>query len=70
MRFRQELALAEQEVLSHPFRWATYLHGTRRYLFHRYPYALVYTLRGDTLFVVAVAHLHRKPGYWRDRLSA
>lgn len=35
--------------------------GLRRCLLARFPYGLVYSLEGDTIVVVAVAHLHREP---------
>jgi len=40
----------------------------RKLNFHRFPYAIVYSLRGDTLFIKAVMHLHRRPFYWKDRV--
>ena len=40
--------------------------GTRRrLLFHRFPYAVLYRILGNEVQVVAVMHLHRRPGYWR-----
>ena len=42
--------------------------GLRRCLLTRYPYGLVYGLDGDTIVVIAVAHLHRQPRYWSDRM--
>lgn len=68
-RFGEELIAAERQVLSHPTRWASYLHGTRRFSLKRYPYALVYLQHGEGVYIVAVAHLHRRPGYWRKRLD-
>ena len=40
---------------------------TRRLLVSRFPYQVVYRLRPDEIVVVAVAHLKRRPGYWKDR---
>ncbi len=34
----------------------------------RFPDRIVYAVFGDEILFVAVAHHHRKPGYWRDRL--
>jgi plasmid stabilization system protein ParE len=34
-----------------------------------FPYAVVYRVEGRELRIIAVMHLHRRPGYWRDRLS-
>lgn len=66
--FRDGLADALSEVEQHPHRWARYLHGTRIYLIDRFPYAVVY-LQQSPLVVVAVALLHRDPGYWKIRLT-
>jgi hypothetical protein len=32
-------------------------------------YAIVYLVEGDVLYVVALAHERRRPGYWQARLS-
>ena len=40
----------------------------RRYVFPRYPFSLVYILRGGDIEIVAVAHGRRRPGYWQARL--
>jgi hypothetical protein len=33
----------------------------------RFPYGVIYRLSGDTVEIVAVMHLSRKPGYWKHR---
>ena len=41
-----------------------------RYLaLRRFPYRLIYTVRGDFILLVAVAHASRRPGYGRRRLN-
>ena len=42
-------------------------HRTRRVLVHRFPYQIVYRLMKDETVIVAIAHLKRRPGYWRKR---
>jgi len=42
--------------------------GIRRSLLARFPYSLIYGIDGDLIVVIAVAHLHREPRYWADRL--
>lgn len=34
----------------------------------RFPYSVLYTVRDGNVLIVAVMHMHRKPGYWKDRL--
>jgi plasmid stabilization system protein ParE len=33
----------------------------------RYPYSIVYVVRGPNVVIIAVAHHRRRPGYWMDR---
>ena len=40
---------------------------TRRILVPRFPYQLVYRVTATELVVVAIAHLRRRPGYWKNR---
>ncbi|MBI5506367.1 MAG: type II toxin-antitoxin system RelE/ParE family toxin [Deltaproteobacteria bacterium] len=40
----------------------------RRIIVPRFPYGLVYRAEAERMFIVAVMHLHRRPGYWRSRL--
>jgi plasmid stabilization system protein ParE len=41
----------------------------RKFRFERFPYTLLVAHLPDELVVVAVAHQHRRPGYWRKRLA-
>lgn len=66
--FRRELGRAVEVVSAAPMRWPRYAGRTRRYVFPRFPYSLVYRLSGDDVEVIAVAHGKRRPGYWRSRL--
>ena len=66
--FIDELDRAEELVRGHPQIAGGYYHGTRCWKLRRYPFGLVYIERDDTVFCVAVAHLKRKPGYWKDRI--
>ncbi|MCI0365313.1 MAG: addiction module protein, partial [Phycisphaerales bacterium] len=36
----------------------------RRRQLRRFPYGIVYSVRSDHILVVALMHLHRRPGYW------
>lgn len=56
-------------IADHPAIGAPYEAGTRRVLLDRFPYAAVYRERPHgSLALIAVMHLHREPGYWRDRV--
>ncbi len=42
----------------------------RRCLVNRFPYGLFYGISKDTIIVIAVAHLKRKPAYWAHRQNS
>jgi plasmid stabilization system protein ParE len=42
--------------------------GVRRRLVARFPYAIVYMELEQEILILAVAHLRRRPAYWRGRL--
>jgi plasmid stabilization system protein ParE len=67
-RFLAELDRAMQEIAANPDLWSPYLHGTRAFRLHRFPYLVIYRRTNETLQVVAVMHGRRRPGYWRRRL--
>ena len=68
-KFEIELQHAETLVVRSPETWAPYFHGTRGFRFHTFPFVLVYIVLNETIFVVAVAHTRRRPGFWRTRLE-
>jgi plasmid stabilization system protein ParE len=39
----------------------------RRMLVQRFPYQVVYRISPTEVVIVAVAHLKRRPGYWKGR---
>lgn len=39
----------------------------RRVFVKRFPYTVVFMEHGGACWVLAFAHQHRRPGYWRDR---
>ena len=42
----------------------------RRALLDRFPYAIAFEQRGDSLMILAFAHLRRRPLYWLARASS
>ncbi len=40
---------------------------SRRFPIRPFQYDLIYLVEADHLYVIALAHHRRRPGYWRDR---
>ncbi len=66
-RFLEEIRQVASHVAENPLLWRESESGYRRVNCPVFPYYLAYILRRDTVFIVAVAHGHREPGYWRSR---
>ena len=62
---RAGLALIEE----YPDGWQLLGRRVRRYRLRRFPFGLVYAPLHPEIVVVAVMHLHRRPGYWKERLA-
>ena len=67
-KFASELAQAIDIIAEAPQRWPAGPHGTRKFLLHRFPFAVVYRELPSTIQILAVAHGHRRPGYWKTRI--
>jgi hypothetical protein len=39
-------------------------------LLRRFPFGIVYGVMGNQIVVVAIMYTRRKPGYWKNRMSA
>ncbi len=65
--FLAELDGGVEAISLAPERWPLFVHGTRRYLFHRFPLQLFYRVVNEYVRVVALAHGRRRPGYWKLR---
>jgi toxin ParE2 len=67
--FLIEVLSAADRIARFPEAWHPLVAGVRRCRLSRFPYGLIYTIDDGDILVLAVAHLHRRPDYWRDRLQ-
>ena len=63
-----ELETSYQTIVELPNTWPKFEKGFRRFLLSKFPFSIIYRFNGNTVFVVAVMHNSRKPGYWVERL--
>ncbi|HTS37926.1 MAG TPA: type II toxin-antitoxin system RelE/ParE family toxin [Candidatus Solibacter sp.] len=66
--FVSEVDRAISLITASPRRWPTEERGARKFVLQRFPYALIYRERESDIQILAIAHGHRRPGYWRKRL--
>ena len=66
-RFVAELNQAIDRILEAPHRWPRSLRGTRKLKLPCFPFLVIYRETEESILILAVAHGHRRPGYWKDR---
>ena len=68
LQFAEEIYATIQRATQFPKSGARLSPNTRRGLTRRFPYGIIYQIANGEMFIVAVSHLRRKPGYWRTRI--
>ena len=66
--FLDDVDVARGLLVKHPHSGQALGPRVRRLLLRRHPYQLIYLVENDLIRIFAVAHLRRRPRYWRDRL--
>ena len=67
--FMVELESAFQMIKEMPNTWPVISMNFRRYLLKRFPYGVIYQIKQDDIYIAAVMHLSRAPGYWLKRME-
>lgn len=68
LRFTKAFEEAIQRIAYMPSSWRPIGQSCRRYALQTFPYIVIYALLEDEVVIVAFAHTHRRPNYWRERL--
>ena len=68
-RFYREMERLFLEICADPERFRKFDPPARRHFSRDFPYAVIFLTKPDSIWIVAVMHLKRCPGYWRERLG-
>ena len=68
VEFVAELRAAYHRILDHPFGYQDLRSGIRRALTSRFPYAIYFSIEGETIVIVAVLSTAREPAEWQRRI--
>jgi plasmid stabilization system protein ParE len=69
LRFADEVERVVRLLLEHPEPGSRLNDELRHFVLRRFPFSVVYAVVADIVYVVAVAHGSREPGYWRPRVQ-
>jgi plasmid stabilization system protein ParE len=68
-RFRNEVVGAVNRITARPELPRLRAKGYRRYNLCVFPHYIAFVRRGDTIWIVAIAHAYRRPEFWITRVS-
>lgn len=67
VRFRKVVENACALIVRQPLLWRERSGDFRRVNLLGFPYYIAYLVRGNRIFVIAIAHASRHPDYWKHR---
>ena len=67
LRFSEEVFIIVKRLCEYPKAWALIDSTTRRCLTNKFPFGILYRIVNNSIWIIAVMHLHRKPDYWENR---
>lgn len=67
--FRREVSNALPRLRNWPLACPIESGEIRRLTLSRFPYKLLYSVELGYVYVIAVAHQHREPNYWIERIN-
>lgn len=67
--FFKEVENSLKSILSFPLAWKLVGNNTRRCVINRFSYFLLYYISEEKIYITCVAHQHRDPEYYKNRLE-
>ncbi|MFH1562308.1 MAG: type II toxin-antitoxin system RelE/ParE family toxin [Nitrospirota bacterium] len=62
-RFKKEIKTSIKRIVEYPNAWSVERGEIRKYLVHKFSYKILYSIEEDHIYIIAVAHQHRRPNY-------
>lgn len=67
-RFKEEVQRSINIIKKIPKIGTPENENIRRYILHKFPYKILYSIEKDHIYIIALAHMHREPRYWINRI--
>ncbi len=68
-RFGDEVGRVIQLLLENPDLGSRVDNDLRHFVLRRFPFSVVYAATSNLVYIVAIAHGSREPGYWQLRVQ-
>ena len=67
--FSGEVYAALKKIARYPLRFPLILPRARRLVLQRFRYVIIYEIKSGYVYIIAIMHTSRSPGYWRSRVT-
>ena len=67
-RLQKEVKQGIRRICEYPLAWTKEKGDIRRYILHKFPYKILYSIEEGYVYIIAIAHGHRRPNYWIERI--
>ncbi|PRM99505.1 type II toxin-antitoxin system RelE/ParE family toxin [Aliarcobacter cryaerophilus] len=68
-KFTSEVYNALKRIQKFPSMFIKVKKDIRKCIINKFPFNILYSIEGDIILVIAIAHHHRNPDYWIDRIN-
>jgi len=68
LEFAEEVYSTIERILEYPSASPKISQNARRCLVSRFPYGVIYQKQSGRIRIVAIANLHKRPAYWKNRI--
>ena len=67
--FKSVILSSLNHIIDFPEMYAKVKSDIRKCVIHKFPYNILYSIEDNHILIIALAHQHRKPNYWIDRVK-
>jgi len=67
--FLEEVQHIIDLIQKYPLAWSPISRNTRKAILKKFPYGVIYYIESSIVYIIAIAHHHRVPRYWIDRIE-
>ena len=65
--FKSDIEKSILRISDYPTSWPMFTKNIRKFVLHKFPYKILYSIENDHIYIIAISHQHRRPNYWVDR---
>ncbi len=67
-KFKSEVYNTLKRIQKFPNMFVKVKKDIRKCIVNKFPFNILYSIEGNNILVIAIAHHHRSPDYWIDRI--